>query len=552
MLTRKFTPRHAVPKLMAVLLATVLAACGRSTPGPTPIPPDAQVIQFAYASSIQRWIDAQIAAFNATNTLTAEGKRIVVQGHPMGSGAIVEAMVQGKSPYELIAPADKIWLDILADRRKQRGEPALTIGSCASIARSPVVMITWRSMAEVLGWPDREFTWHDIADLALSPSAWQGYDHPEWGTLTFGHAHPILSNGGLAATLGEAYAAGPLTASDVQSDVVTSYLRGVERSVARYGSDTSSLIKSMAEKGKRYLHVAVGYESDVIANRGAADDSLIAIYPKETFVAEYAACTVGNSAPADQFAKYLVGGGPQQAALSAGLRPVAAGIVLGAPIDASTGTDPNAKFQTVTMPSVEVIRSVQDVWSQLKRPLNVTLVIDVSSSMNSGGKLEAAREGAKAFIERLGNDDLITVYSFSGRSHVVVPPTRIGNGRSSVLNAVGGLQTEGDTALYDTVFRVRQDIKPDSKRINAIVVLTDGQDTASKSTRLDALLNAVRTAKGSVTIYTIGYGGDADGSVLAQIADAGNGAYFSGDPATINQVYLEIASQFGGSRGLGR
>ena len=40
--------------------------------------------------------------------------------------------------------------------------------------------------------------------------------------------------------------------------------------------------------------------------------------------------------------------------------------------------------------------------------------------------------------------------------------------------------------------------------------------------------------------------------VLTQIADAGNGTYFAGDPTTINQVYLEIASQFGGSRGLGR
>ncbi len=532
-------------------VAMLLAACGRTAPAPTPLPPDAAPINVAYAGSVQGWMEPVIAAFNGTNTLNADGRRIVIQGHPMGSGAIVESMVTGKSPYDLIVPADKIWIDILADRRKQRGEASLTIGSCTTVAHSPLVAVTWQSMAEVLGWPDREFTWHDIAELALSPSAWQGYDHPEWGTLTFGHAHPILSNGGLAAILGEAYAAAPLSSSEVQSDVVTSYLRGVERSVARYGSDTSSMIKTMADRGKRYLHVAVGYESDVIANH-RGDDGLIAIYPKETFVANYTACVVGSNAATDQFAKYLLTDSAQKAALTAGLRPAAPGATLSAPIDASHGADPAAKFDVIPMPSVDVIRSVQDVWSQLKRPLNVTLVIDISGSMNSSGKLAAAQSGANAFVERLGNDDVITVYAFNGQSTVIVAQTRIGDGRSRVQDAIGALKAEGDTALYDTIYRARQEIKPDSKRINAIVVLTDGQDTASKAIKLDQLVPAVQSAKGAVTIYTIGYGGDADGNVLQQIADAGNGSYFKGDPTTINQVYLEIASQFGGSRGLGR
>jgi Ca-activated chloride channel family protein len=252
-----------------------------------------------YASSAQVWFQQAITDFNNTQALSADGKRIVVVGHPMASGAMIETLIKGDSPYEIVAPADKVWMDILADRRKQRGETALPVGACTSVARSPVVMITWRPMAEVLGWPDREFTWHDVADLALSPSAWQGYDHPEWGTLTFAHAHPILSQGGLASILGEAYAAAPLTANDVQSDVVKSYLRVVERSVARYGSDTGSLIKNMADKGQRYVHVAIGYESDVIANH-RGDDGLVAIYPKETFVADYATCVIGGNAAAEQ------------------------------------------------------------------------------------------------------------------------------------------------------------------------------------------------------------------------------------------------------------
>jgi Ca-activated chloride channel family protein len=539
-------------RVLALLLILVLTACGSNAPsgGPTPLPADVKPINFAYASSAQYWMDGMISAFNNTSTRAADGKRLVVVGHPMGSGAIVEAMVKGDSPYELIAPADKIWVDVLADRRKQRGEAALTISNCATIARSPVVMITWKSMAEVLGWPDREFAWRDVGELALSPSAWQGYDHPEWGKLTFGHAHPILSHGGLAAILGEAYAAAPLTASEVQSEVAKSFVRVVERSVSRYGSDTSSLIKSMAEKGQRYLHIAIGYESDVIANH-KGDDPLIAIYPKETFVAEYSACVIGANADAQKFVDYLLSDSSQNAAKAAGYRPAAANATLGAPFDAAHGVDPNAKFRAIQEPPVDVIRAVQDIWGQLKRPLNLTLVIDVSGSMGEGGKLEAARTGATAFINRLGDDDVVTIYSFSDGYTLLASQMRVGEKRQLLLDTIKGLRSGGSTALYRTVLEARTRFKVDSKSINAIVVLTDGKNTFD-SPSLESLLFSIGNAKGSVTIYTIGYGGDVDKGILTQIADTGNGSFFSGDPATINQVYLEIASQFGGSRGLGR
>jgi Ca-activated chloride channel family protein len=535
-----------------LIVVLLLAACGSGgTPAPTAIPADVKALSFAYDVSAQKWLDPAISAFNSTATQSADGKRLFVTGHPMGSGAMVEDMIQGNSPYDVIAPADKVWIDILADRRKQRGEAALTISGCTAIARSPVVMITWRPMAETLGWPDREFTWHDIAELALSPSAWQGYDQPDWGTLTFGHAHAVLSHGGLAATLGEAYAAGPLTPSDVQSDVVKSYLRGVERSVARYGTDTSSLVKSMADKGQRYLHVAVGYESDVIANH-KGDNGLIAIYPKETFVAEYTACAVGSaSGDAAPFILYLTTPEAQQAALANGFRPADPKSALGSPIDEGHGVDPDAKFQPIAMPSVDTIRAVQNTWSELKRPLNVVLIIDVSGSMNDGGKLDGARIGAKAFVDRLGNDDLLTIYTFSDNYFMALPQTRVGDSRQRILDRIDSLKASGSTALYSTITFARQSMKPDSKRINAIVVLTDGQDTVHSAT-LNDVLQALKQAKGAVTVYTIGYGGDVDSRVLTQIADAGNGSYFAGDPATINQVYLEIASQFGGSRGLGR
>jgi Ca-activated chloride channel family protein len=84
-------------------------------------------------------------------------------------------------------------------------------------------------------------------------------------------------------------------------------------------------------------------------------------------------------------------------------------------------------------------------------------------------------------------------------------------------------------------------------------VLTDGKDTSSTAT-IDVLLASLQrtsgggeegTGSGTVPrVFTIGYGSGADPEVLKKIAEAGGGAYFSGDPKNIRSVYAELATFF--------
>src|SRR4030042_164764 len=85
-----------------------------SIPAPTALPPDALAVNLAYASSAQVWFQQVINDFNNTQALSADGKRIVVVGHPMASGAMIETLIKGNSPYEMVAPADKVWMDVRA------------------------------------------------------------------------------------------------------------------------------------------------------------------------------------------------------------------------------------------------------------------------------------------------------------------------------------------------------------------------------------------------------------------------------------------------------
>ena len=48
-------------------------------------------------------------------------------------------------------------------------------------------------MAEALGWPAGDISWLDLFDLATNRTGWTSKNHPEWGALKFGHAHPNVS-----------------------------------------------------------------------------------------------------------------------------------------------------------------------------------------------------------------------------------------------------------------------------------------------------------------------------------------------------------------------
>jgi Ca-activated chloride channel family protein len=124
-------------------------------------------------------------------------------------------------------------------------------------------------------------------------------------------------------------------------------------------------------------------------------------------------------------------------------------------------------------------------------------------------------------------------------------------GKERGLQFVSGLRAEGGTALYDATLYARnwleQNLRPDA--INAIVVLTDGEDSGSKHP-LDFL--AQELAKSGfasdkrVAVFTIGYGneGEFNPEVLKTIADKNGGYYRKGDPETISTVMGDLQLEF--------
>jgi Ca-activated chloride channel homolog len=106
----------------------------------------------------------------------------------------------------------------------------------------------------------------------------------------------------------------------------------------------------------------------------------------------------------------------------------------------------------------------------------------------------------------------------------------------------------GATLLYDTIVAQTQSLaKQPDHNIKALVVLTDGQDTAS-TVDLAGVIRAVQPSGAdagvNVKIFTIAYGSDADPNVLTQIANASGGQEYDGTPQNIRTIYSTISRFF--------
>ena len=180
------------------------------------------------------------------------------------------------------------------------------------------------------------------------------------------------------------------------------------------------------------------------------------------------------------------------------------------------------------------------------------MLLDVSGSMR-GDKIDNMREAAIQFVEQMGDDDFLTIIAFSDSLPVIVEHQQVGPARDQIINAIEDLNAAGDTALYDAIGMgasiIDQTDSPETT--NALVVLTDGQDTFSYRFAFDQTLMDMAASNGT-TVFAIAYGEDADRDVLTTLAYGANGNFFLGDEASIAAIYDELSAAFGGNVGIGR
>ena len=192
-------------------------------------------------------------------------------------------------------------------------------------------------------------------------------------------------------------------------------------------------------------------------------------------------------------------------------------------------------------------------------PIALSLLIDSSASMEQ--RMENAQDAAIGFARKLRPQDIAQVVDFDSRVEIKLGFT---NKIPDLENAIRATSAGGSTALHNAVYIALKELakvkakNPDEIRRQAIVVLSDGEDTSSLVTFEEVLELAKRS---ETAIYTIGLqpretaalrGFREAEFVLRQLAqETGGRAFFSQKIEELKDVYGQIADELSSQYSMG-
>jgi Ca-activated chloride channel family protein len=215
----------------------------------------------------------------------------------------------------------------------------------------------------------------------------------------------------------------------------------------------------------------------------------------------------------------------------------------------------------------------------------VILAIDTSGSMKAADvdptRLAAAQKSAGSFVDRLPAKFKVALVAFSDNAQVLAQPSI---DRPSVRSALDSLDAEGATAMGDAIVDALELVRapdsdrslgpgnqsprpspspdPDSERPSAVLLLSDGFNTAGGTEPMEA---AEQAEELSVPVFTIALG-TPDGVVeledqfgnprlvrvppdyetLESIAEITGAEYFEAPTESdLDRVYAELGSRIG-------
>jgi Ca-activated chloride channel homolog len=183
-------------------------------------------------------------------------------------------------------------------------------------------------------------------------------------------------------------------------------------------------------------------------------------------------------------------------------------------------------------------------------PVTVGLVIDASGSMAPNRSMVIA--ASLAFSKAMNPQDEFFVLGFNENMHMPLPADKPFTSSEPALRValVQAIKARGQTAIYDAVNTGLAHVQKGGFGRQVLIVLSDGGDNASGTTRAQVLANAQAS---NAVIYTIALvdplDPEADPGFLKQLSDATGGVAFkpknAGDVEEILQrVARDIRSMY--------
>lgn len=169
-----------------------------------------------------------------------------------------------------------------------------------------------------------------------------------------------------------------------------------------------------------------------------------------------------------------------------------------------------------------------DMEAQEQRsPVNVAIVLDHSGSMQ-GDKLEQAKRAAITAVDRLSDQDIVSVVIYDSNVEVLVPATKAVD-RDQIKSAIRKISAGSSTALFAGVSKGGAEVRKflQSQCVNRVILLSDGLANVGPDSPqdLEGLGRSLMKEDISVTALGLGLGYNEDLMVALASVGGGNHAF---------------------------
>lgn len=595
--------------LLALAATLGLSAC---TSGPAPlstepvIPDDGcTAVVVATSSEKVNLMDELGQAFKESPQAQALPKCASIYPINVSSGKASNALSSNPKEWPLSSdrstwptvwsPASTMWTDRVASL----GGP-VRAEDAVSFTHTPVVLAMPETMAKALGWPGKPISLNDVEKLVADPLGWGAVGKPLWGSFKLSKTNPNTSSTGIEMLLMQSYAAANKTSGLTTDDITgaEAFSRSFESGAIHYGDTTGKVLQNLYDSqvsgGSSYVS-AIALEETSLYNYNIGNpdshtiqpgeqlippsEKLVAVYPSGgSLFSDNPAVVLSSQWVSEEqkaagvaFLEFLQTNSAQQILPQYGFRALDKTVDVSSYLNETVGIDSTQPTTTLEKPSPQVMSAALDQWAQIRKPSAVLELIDISGSMaedagDGRSKLQLAIQSAQGTLSNFRPTDEIGVWAFTTGitgeidaklvdSVIAVRPFGpLNDEKEQLVTSIGDLQnaTKGGTPLYDAILISYNYMKAhaDQGRINAIVVLSDGQDTDSKAT-IDTVIQKIHADNSEsgndkpVKIFAIAYGSGADIDELQRLAKASGGQVFDASDATkIDEVFQSVMNNF--------
>jgi Ca-activated chloride channel family protein len=185
------------------------------------------------------------------------------------------------------------------------------------------------------------------------------------------------------------------------------------------------------------------------------------------------------------------------------------------------------------------------------QPVNFSLVLDRSGSM-AGEKLHHMKEAAKLVVNRLSDQDLLSVIVFDDAEPAdLVVPSEFVRDRLAIKNRIDSIQERGGTHMSTGMRLGLEQLKngksPD--RVSNMLLLTDGQTWEDEDECRD-LADQCRNSGIPINVLGLGVGAESnwDPQLLEDLAQRSGGEWMPIEsPEQVSQVFEEMLQALQGT-----